>query len=73
MHCCPPTLPVCDTAGGRCLPKRNGADALLRPQPWLERTPAKRDYGALARLWMRKAGWAAAAGQGGAGAAAAAQ
>eukprot|EP00197_Chlamydomonas_leiostraca_P006203 CAMPEP_0202861608 /NCGR_PEP_ID=MMETSP1391-20130828/2947_1 /ASSEMBLY_ACC=CAM_ASM_000867 /TAXON_ID=1034604 /ORGANISM="Chlamydomonas leiostraca, Strain SAG 11-49" /LENGTH=497 /DNA_ID=CAMNT_0049541025 /DNA_START=70 /DNA_END=1563 /DNA_ORIENTATION=- len=51
QHCCPPTLPVCDTAAGRCLPAK-GVPAELG-QAWLTKTPADRNWHILDRLWMR--------------------
>ncbi|EFJ44502.1 hypothetical protein VOLCADRAFT_76255 [Volvox carteri f. nagariensis] len=42
QHCCPADLPVCDTVGGRCLPK---AGVMFGSQPWSRKTPAMRSPG----------------------------
>ena len=36
-HCCPQSLPVCDTFAGRCLPQVGSLEGSL---PWATKTPA---------------------------------
>jgi hypothetical protein len=43
VHCCPSTLPVCDTDTGHCLPP-TGSNAA--PVPWATKQPALRRKGA---------------------------
>eukprot|EP00195_Chlamydomonas_chlamydogama_P016889 CAMPEP_0202889940 /NCGR_PEP_ID=MMETSP1392-20130828/475_1 /ASSEMBLY_ACC=CAM_ASM_000868 /TAXON_ID=225041 /ORGANISM="Chlamydomonas chlamydogama, Strain SAG 11-48b" /LENGTH=479 /DNA_ID=CAMNT_0049573391 /DNA_START=8 /DNA_END=1447 /DNA_ORIENTATION=+ len=50
-HCCPSDLPVCDTAAGRCLPKKYSLEGSI---PWFEKTPALRKPSIFDRVFKRQ-------------------
>eukprot|EP00195_Chlamydomonas_chlamydogama_P009760 CAMPEP_0202901788 /NCGR_PEP_ID=MMETSP1392-20130828/14680_1 /ASSEMBLY_ACC=CAM_ASM_000868 /TAXON_ID=225041 /ORGANISM="Chlamydomonas chlamydogama, Strain SAG 11-48b" /LENGTH=479 /DNA_ID=CAMNT_0049588403 /DNA_START=184 /DNA_END=1623 /DNA_ORIENTATION=+ len=50
-HCCPSDLPVCDTAAGRCLPKKYSIEGSI---PWYTKTPAIRKPSVFDRVFKRQ-------------------